>query len=368
MSRTLIRSGVIAVIGASLCGGLMAAKPERVDLKHLSKTQRLSAIRRASVWTPADVGAMDLLKGPDDSNGFSPDETVTCDYVERKLGGATPKFACQLTPGDEVKVKYGWDNGEVFSEVAATRLLWALGFGADHMYPVHVMCRHCPARLAKGGERRPDGVYFEVAAIERKMPGKEMERDHTVGWSWHELGQISETLGGAPRAQVEALELLAVFIQHTDSKTEQQRLSCLSSAEEIQSAGECTKPFMLINDVGATFGAANLFNRAELSDTNLERWRHVELWKDPKRCVANLAASQTGTLNNPEIREPGRRFLADLIGQLSDAQIAQMFEAARVNLRSRNAASGPRSTIDEWVDAFKFKRDEIVHHECPTGA
>jgi hypothetical protein len=32
---------------------------------------------------------------------------------------------------DEVKVRYGPDNGEVQGAVLASRLLWALGFGAD---------------------------------------------------------------------------------------------------------------------------------------------------------------------------------------------------------------------------------------------
>ena len=40
----------------------------------------------------------------------------------------TPKFECEVTPGDVVKVKYGENNGEVFAEVAASRLFWALGF------------------------------------------------------------------------------------------------------------------------------------------------------------------------------------------------------------------------------------------------
>ena len=78
---------------------------------------------------------------------------VDCNYVERDMGGNTPKFACRLANGDEVKVKYGRDNGEVYAEVAASRLLWALGFSADAMYPVRVRCHGCPGRQAGGDAR-----------------------------------------------------------------------------------------------------------------------------------------------------------------------------------------------------------------------
>jgi hypothetical protein len=96
--------------------------------------------------------------------------TLTCDYLDKKLGGLSPKFACKLPDGDELKVKYGGTNGEVYGEMLATRLLWALGFGADTMYPVNVVCRGCPRPL--GGIERPGGEYrFDPAMVERKMAG-----------------------------------------------------------------------------------------------------------------------------------------------------------------------------------------------------
>jgi len=48
--------------------------------------------------------------------------------------------------GAVVRVKYGKDTHEVYSEVAATRLLWALGFYADEMYPVRLKCLQCPEK------------------------------------------------------------------------------------------------------------------------------------------------------------------------------------------------------------------------------
>jgi hypothetical protein len=45
-----------------------------------------------------------------------------------------PKFACIVGRDDEVKVGSAALISEVCGEVLATRLLWALGFGADRMY------------------------------------------------------------------------------------------------------------------------------------------------------------------------------------------------------------------------------------------
>src|SRR5207247_2355989 len=163
------------------------------------------------------------------------------------------KFQCAIAPGDEVKVKYGQANAEVYGEVAATRLLWALGFGADHMYPVTVECRDCPVDPARAPQERQHQVRFYPAAVERKMPG--------------ETG----------------------------------------------------------------------------------------------RGVGNIAKSVTGTLDHPVISEEGRAFLADLLMQLSDAQLHDLFAVARFPLRSLGMKPArPATTVDQWVEAFKAKRDEIV--------
>src|SRR5688572_16519303 len=183
---------------------------------------RASVIARAKVWRPTHVPGMDLKAGPAEPKPFAPLESVTCTYVKEQLNGKTPKFACMHDEKDQLKVKFGGDNGEVYAEVMASRLLWALGFGADHMYSVRVVCRNCPS-LFNGVIRSASESIFDPAAVERKMPGDSFEPDE--GWSWNELDLIDEKAGGATRAQRDALKLLAVFIQHTDTKPEQDRKS-----------------------------------------------------------------------------------------------------------------------------------------------
>ena len=133
--------------------------------------------------------------------------------------------------------------------------------------------------------------------------------------------------------------------------------------------GVCGKPFMILHDVGLTFGHANFFNRTDTGSVNLAGWANTPVWRDARACVGHLARSRTGTLGDPKISEAGRAFLADLLVQLTDGQLHDLFEVARVDLRGRKpgASDGARATIvDEWVTAFKRKRDEIVANHCPS--
>jgi hypothetical protein len=55
--------------------------------------------------------------------------------------------------------------------------------------------------------------------------------------------------------------------------------------------------------------------------------------------------------------------------QLSDAQITDLFEVARVDLRPRTPGKGQSGypTVAEWVDAFKQKRAEIASRRCASA-
>ena len=314
---------------------------------------------------------MDVKLGPDDPRGFPFLATVDCQYEDKALRGRSLKFACALAGGDSVKVKVGGSNGEVFAEVAASRLLWALGFGADHMYPVRVVCRGCPSRF--GGRRLPSGDdVFDAAVIERPLQGAVFRGDE--GWAWWELARVDPRQGGASQAERDALTLAAAFLQHTDNKTEQQRLLCLGEPP-ARPAEQCARPLLMLNDVGLTFGAANFLNDNGMGSANFRAWSAEPVWKDTERCTANLRPSFSGSLSNPRIGEAGRQFLADLLMRLSDRQLTDLFEVSRIAERHREVAvltkSEPPATAlaggaptAEWVRAFKQKRDVVTTTRC----
>jgi hypothetical protein len=354
---------LVAFAGTAGAQAKKDAQPRKTELA--TKEARLAFIRKAQIWAPTNVSGMDLRAGPQGPGAFQPNEDVICGYVEKKLSGTTQKFECAI--GDDVvKVRYGKENGEVHGAVLASRLLWALGFGADWVYPVRVTCRGCPSDPWKKHARVAGEYLFAPAVIERKPKGHEMDSENDGGWTWPELDVVDEQQGGAPSAQRDALKLLAVFMQHTDNKAEQQRLLCLPGGRT--GASECDMPFMMLHDVGLTFGQANRFNRGSVGSVNFDQWSQAPMWKgDAAACVGHLGKSQSGTLGDPKISEAGRKFLADLLLQLTDQQLHDLFEVARVDQRSRRPNSAePPATVDEWVTVFKHKRDEIVSTRCTS--
>ena len=338
-------------------------EPEKQN-RTLSRDARAAFIRAAQVWTPVNVGEFDFKAGPPIKGAFKPDEYVECDFVETKPEGSSKKFHCKLDSGDEVKVRYGADNGEVEGSVLASRLLWSLGFQAEAAYPVRVFCRGCSDDPWVKRKKSTGDYLFEIATIERKAPGHEFH-GKPEGWSWAELDLVDQAHGGAPKEQRDALKLLAVLMQHTDNKAVQQRFNCLPNG--VDEEGNCEKPFMMLHDIGLTFGHANFLNRNSTSSVNFELWERTPIWRDKAACIGHLAKSSTGTLGDPKISEAGRAFLAGLLDQLSDQQLHDLFEVGHIERRSRRPGSDkPPAGIDEWVHAFQAKRAEIDATRCPN--
>ena len=339
----------------------------------VSPAQRADALRRAHVWrSPAQpVGLAPLATNPPGPGSFREDDEVECTFVPRAVGGTTPKFYCALADGETVKVKYGGSNPELPAEVAATRLLTAMGFETDSMYVVRsVRCRGCPpfpfealeclARTAAAVCLRGSGPSktetFPAALIERSAPGRTIESSSGEGWAWDELSSIEPGRGGAARAELDAFRLLAVLLAHWDNKAGNQRLICPPGSEGR--GGVCAAPVAMIHDLGATFGPLKM---------DLPNWRRTTVWSDRARCRVSLKSLPFagGTFPDAEISEGGRQLLLRLLHQLSRDQLRALFTAARVARLEQVRAEG--RDPDAWADAFLAKVREIESGgPCPT--
>jgi hypothetical protein len=339
-------------------------------LNEVSAGERRDYIRRGQVWLPTDISSKDLFAGPQNDDSFAFNETVECDYVKRPRRGTSPKFYCKLESGDVVKVRYGQYNNEVYGQVAASRLLWALGFGAQANYPVRIQCNGCSSDPWLDPDAVSQSVMFDTAIIERPIRGESIHEEgfRDQGWNWNELQEVDSAQGGATRAQIDAFKLLAAFITHVDSRADNQELICPQNAvtrDDARNDAEerCDRPMMYIRDLGTTFGGA--YEEAGFSTLNLRHWKKWPVWKDAKKCIADLEPSESENikLRNPKIGEEGRSFLADLLVQLSDQQIYDLFSAAKADEVDQNPGS---ASIGDWVQAFKERRDEIVLSRCNT--
>jgi hypothetical protein len=363
-------------VSAVACRSGRVPEPAKVPrpatrLSAVSPSTRLAYLKRAQVWAATPTSTLDLGAGPAIEGAFPMGAEITCDYDDgpHELGGVTPKFFCRR--GDDLlKVRYGPGNGEVYAAVAASRLFWALGFRTDAHYPVRVTCRNCPIDpwMWKTPQRVPQ-QRFDPATVERRLPGVTIESREAEGWKWSELDDIDPRMGGAPLAHRDALKLLAVFVQHGDNGSDQQRLVCLPEGVRRGPEGEtCTRPFLVVHDLGATFGGGGRLTRNASAKLQLNEWSQKPIFKDREKCIANLRDSVHGDLHDPQIHEAGRRFLTERLALLSRRQIRDLFTAARVEEHKEMVEENGRErpvTVDDWVAVFLRKRAEIASERCP---
>jgi hypothetical protein len=328
---------------------------------------RLDALRRARVWAPPDPAPAGLASNPPDPSGTLSQPIVRCRYLDSPARGTTAKFDCVLEDGEVVKVKYG-HTGEIHAEIAASRLLTALGFGADRMYLVpRVRCYGCVRTpfytnwildkvQARGLVSRsvPEDSYtdFEWVAVERHFQGLPIEAADHEGWAWFELEPVDGSLG-ANRAERDALRLAAMFLAHWDNKAANQRLVCLAPAGPADTP--CPRPFALINDLGATFGP---------NKVDLDHWKAAPIWADRARCTVSMRQFpySGGTFSDTVISEAGRQLIARELAAFTESQVRSLFEGAHF----REFDGGDGSDERAWTKAFQDKVRQIVSGEpCP---
>jgi len=334
--------------------------PEPIEDRIITPAERDEALARAQVWTAPGVPVAAAYFGLDPGHP----RALTCRFEVSELGGTTPKFDCRLDSGETIRVKYG-GGGELPAETAGSALLRALGFGADEVRLVEQLrCYGCPdepfltmkaVELSRTASLYEQQIAFdsykdhEWVAIERKFPASSIETEDVEGWAFFELEKVQPSQGGAPRAHVDALRLLAVFLGHWDNKSENQRIVCLSP--DGQEGSGCMRPFLLIQDVGATFGPRKL---------DLDSWDSFEIWQDRTTCTLSMRGLPHGgaTFSDTRISESGRQFLGRLLAQLSERQLTDLFATARFD-HHRGLLNRARPVAD-WVRVFKRKVGEIT--------
>ncbi len=323
---------------------------------------REDALRRAQVRLAALTSPaldLDVAEPP-----------LTCRFIARYPSGTSAKFDCVLDGGEIVKVKYG-RNPEVAAEVAATRLLSALGYAADRMsITPSVRCHGCPRypffamRLLQltgtyswYPEQGRDGGYSEFtwAAIERKFDAAPIELPYREGWGWWELDRI-DPARGASRTEIDAMRLVAVFLAHWDNKDENQRFVCLDRPGA--SDAPCARPLVMMQDLGATFGPAK---------ANIARWTTAPIWTERETCAVSMKAMpfKGGTFPEARISEAARVQVAQQLSALTDEQIRGLFAAAR--FPQHYSSTDDDRDLEAWRAAFRLRVRQIMDAgPCPS--
>jgi hypothetical protein len=330
------------------------AKPPSADELRL----RDDALGRARVFVDASFHAASIDFSKDPNADAIDLELTTCRFLPTDPTGTTPKFDCELPGGEKIKVKYGWSS-EIPAEIAATRLLRALGFAADRMsrvktlrcYGCVVSPFHVRVAMQKLGLTKQFDAHLEYdhfidftgVAVERKFKGESVEAGDVKGWDFQELSKIDPARGGAGKAEVDALRLMAMFLNHWDNKARNQRLVCVASDSE-----DCPHPVAMIQDTGSDFGPGKM---------NLSHWWHTPVWADAASCTLSMKGFpwDGGTFQDVQISEAGRQLFADRLRQVSAAQIEALFSAAGFE------------DVDQWVAAFQERARQVSERAaCPS--
>jgi hypothetical protein len=423
-AKVLSASALVAVTGLVLAIRVVAQSDNQIAFVHVaSPEQRLRYLATAKIWSdPGDVTPEMVLSGRPlkQAEGEQAErlkavlrgEPLPCTFATpgKELGGNTPKFACLTPNGTTIRVKYSDGskdgNREIFSAVAAAKLLWVLGFVSDPIYPVTIDCGDCPADPMAGSGARARRSYLATFQPESSRMVMVDGNDADEGWRW---GEVDEAIAHLPEGELrarqrmhfDALTLLGVFIQHGDRKPEQQRLECRSTldlrAGEAQRVGgegsgaavfferpdvsACSEPVIALQDIGATFGGAGRMSKSSTAKMNLKAWTNRPVFKpakpsdsgDAPECRGNLTVSMAageGGRGDPRIGEAGRAFLQDRLLLLTDAHVRALMSTARVDKLSeshpwrdpitKKSYIGPEA----WVAAFKDKVRQITERRC----
>jgi len=179
------------------------------------------------IWLDrGDTANLDLSLG---GGGRGRETGTEFTFIEESSSGTSPKFTVEDDHGVTWKVKLG---EEAKSEIAAARLLWAVGYLVDEDYyraRIHVL--GLPV-LARGREFVSEGDVVTGARLERDAG--DIASTH---WSWHENPFVGT------RA-FNGLRVMMALINNWDLKDINNTASAPDGGEQQFS----------VTDLGATFG------------------------------------------------------------------------------------------------------------------
>jgi hypothetical protein len=242
------------------------------------------------LWEQVAITDRDLYWGPGGREMFPVLEGMQ--YVDRQVGGNNLKFRLREKSGREWIVKAA---DESQPEVAATRLLWAIGYPTevDYIVPKITIAKWGTKANARF-EARPDGV-------------KRGER-----WSWDE-----NPFKATP--EFAGLRIMMAMLNNWDLKDENTII--------LEKDG---KHYYAISDLGASFGklAKNSDTRSGRSVNKPEDYAGSTFIKtvDGNMIQFNYTAARADLMRG--INVDHGRWLAALLMQLSDKQIQDAFRAA----------------------------------------
>lgn len=250
-----------------------------------------------------------------------------------------------------IKVKYssGDSRGrEVYTEVAAHRFLWALGFPTDQMFRATVVCAGCSRdpfndiRTAAANRPARGTSVFEQASVERRALAP-LDADEDKGWNWDEVYAM---WSGDPerRLQLEAYVLALNLVHFHNGLAKQNTLACDPRTWD-RATGRCGQSVIFLDDPGASFGGS--------SRGDYDAYRQHRVFLGAGACT--LSADLAG-FGRPS--EAARRYLVARLDKLTPEGVRAMFESAGFD----EGTTG--GSVAAWSTTFQERIEEVRHASC----
>jgi hypothetical protein len=359
---------------------LFTALPASAQQRCFTSEARALAERTAKVWQEPDpdydpVLGYNAQKGPRtgapqvDSNGLAAPITCVANKDPSKGSGTTPKFHCSIQgvvdeDGDLIRFKVkphfkgqsrDKRNGEIYGEFLSSRFSKALGFFADDEWVADVTCNDCEKSLTSGFQGAKFTPFQPAAGIELPL-GKGID----VNCNDKDAAGIADALskllqGGAPRAEIDAFKLWLAFIDHGDTKTDNQKFACLNWTKNDDNTLTCEQgqAVFYVSDMGSTWG----YSSSSESKARLDRWRG----KDPIKVSGGRCSTTAKSVGDASISEAGRQLLASGLEKLLEAEktngtITKVFRASRNQERDQSP--------EAWTAEFIRKARTIIDARC----
>jgi hypothetical protein len=285
--------------------------------------------------------------------------------------------------GDHFKVKYlkppypghNIRFNEVFTEVAASRIMWVLGFPADHVYPVgSAACIGCTAdpfsaNLQDNKASLKDApAIFKVISAEREAPYDKIDPHGDETWSWADAAKFYSdgSWTREQRVQYDAYRLALGLIHYHNAIAQQNRLVCTAWAPEAPGKSKvCQHTMIFAQDLGSTFGKAK--GALDLFGTNprgsFSAWEPQTVFVNPAACELRAPAG-----GDKQVLKEAQDFLSQRLGRLDPDTVKSIFRVARFQMMdqkqlhrlSAGGASDPaEAALTEWTNTFLKRIQEI---------
>ncbi len=264
---------------------------------------------------------------------------------------------------------------EVFTAVATTRIMWILGFPADHVYPAGaascIGCTDDPfgKKLADNTASVKDAPStFKIVNAERDLPLDQIDPDNDETWSWTDAARFYSDGEWTHQQKVEfdAYRLALGLIHYYNALPQQNRLVCAEWDSTAEGQTKiCKKPLIYVHDLGSTFGKKR--SAFDLFGTNP---RGIFAAYEPQTVFLNPANCELRAtlLGDKQVLKEAQDLMIQRLARLDRETVRSIFRVARFNmmdqkqvqrLRAAGSKNIDEAVLDEWTNAFMKRIEEV---------